>query len=236
MDPEGKDGFPPASEAAGDDISMEAFREWFSKYGGANAMRLLDIDAKYQLWLVGACPLVAGSVNVAQLSADTGLSAGYRMVSSFALVEKVRQLCETKRWPTGKSLRVWTQQTSKASGAVGQRGAADAKPGAIGKEASDDAKTGDASAEDACPAASGGPTSVVPPRPWTCLLLMLVNPLLLRPLLPWRPWGQNSRTCLATTAAVRCTRCSSSIIALAGRPQSGWCAWGSMSPPASRAA
>ena len=130
MDPEGKDGFPPASEAAGDDISMEAFREWFSKYGGAAAMRLLDIDAKYQLWLVGACPLVAGRGNVAQLSADTGLSAGYRMVSSFALVEKARQLCETKRWPTGKSLRVWTQQTSKASGAVGQRGAADAKPGA----------------------------------------------------------------------------------------------------------
>ena len=165
MDPEGKDGFPPASEAAGDDISMEAFREWFSKYGGAAAMRLLDIDAKYQLWLVGACPLVAGSVNVAQLSADTGLSAGYRMVSSFALVEKVRQLCETKRWPTGKSLRVWSQQTSKASGAVGQRGAADAKPGAIGEEASDDAKTSDASAEDACPAASGGLTSEVPPPP-----------------------------------------------------------------------
>ena len=66
----------------------------------------------------------------AQLSADTGLSAGYRVVSSFALEEKARQLSETKVWPTGKSLRVWTQQTSKASGAVGQRGAADAKPGA----------------------------------------------------------------------------------------------------------
>ena len=157
-----EDGFPPASEAAGDDdVPLDAFREWFSKNGGAARMRLLDSDSKYQQWLVVACPLVDGGVNVAQLSANTGLEAGYRAVSAFALVEKARQLSATRAWPAGKILRVWRSQCQ----AVGLRGAADAKPGAIGKEASDDAKTGDASAEDALPAASMEPTSLVPPPP-----------------------------------------------------------------------
>ena len=166
MDLGGEGGFPPASGAAADDdISLDAFREWFIGYGGAAAMWPLDSDGKYQQWLVGACPTVDGGVNVAQLSANTGLSAGYRAVTSFALIEKARQLSATKVWPSGKSLRVWSQQTSPASGAVGQGGAADAKPGAIGKEASDDAKTGDASAEDAPPAVSVGPASLVPSPP-----------------------------------------------------------------------
>ena len=164
MDLGGEGGCPLASGAAGDDdISLEAFCEWFTGYGGAAAMQQLDSDGKYQLWLVGACPLVEGRVNVVQLSANTGLSAGYRGVNSFALLEKARQLIASKMWPIGNSLRVWSQQTSEASGAVGQGGAADAKPGAIGKEAGDDAKTGDASAEDARSAASVGPTSLVPP-------------------------------------------------------------------------
>ena len=134
-----EDGFPPASGAAGDDdVPLDAFREWFSKNGGAARMPLLDSDSKYQQWLVVACPLVDGGVNVAQLSANTGLEAGYRAVSAFALVEKARQLSATRAWPAGKILRVWRSQCQ----AVGLGGAADAKPGAIGKEASDDAKTG----------------------------------------------------------------------------------------------
>ena len=197
-----EDGFPPASGAAGDDdVPLDAFREWFSKNGGAARMRLLDSDSKYQQWLVVACPLVDGGVNVAQLSANTGLEVGYRAVSAFALVEKARQLSATRAWPAGKILRVWRSQCqavglrgaadakpgaigkeasddaktgaigkeatddAETSDAVEQGGAAAAKPGAIGKEASDDAKTGDASAEDALPAASMGPTSLVPPPP-----------------------------------------------------------------------
>ena len=97
MDPGIEDGSPSATRAAGDDdISLEAFCEWFTGYGGAAAMQQLDSDGKYQLWLVGACPLVEGRVNVVQLSANTGLSAGYRAVNSFALVEKARQLSATK--------------------------------------------------------------------------------------------------------------------------------------------
>ena len=126
MGPEqkGEEGFPPASAAAGNDFSFEAFCEWLEKCGGAAGMRQLDSNAEYQLWLAGACPLVEGSVNVAQLSANTGLSAGYRAVNSYALEEKARQLSETKEWPTGNPLRLWRQQ----------RGAADAKPGAIGNK------------------------------------------------------------------------------------------------------
>ena len=105
MDPErkGEEGFPPASAAAGDDFSFEAFREWLKKCKGAAGMQQLDSNAEYQLWLAGACPLVEGSVNVAQLSANTGLLAGYRAVNSYALEENARAAravpLPSLRWP-----------------------------------------------------------------------------------------------------------------------------------------
>ena len=132
MDPErkGEEGFPPASAAAGDDFSFEAFREWLKKCKGAAGMQQLDSNAEYQLWLAGACPLVEGSVNVAQLSANTGLLAGYRAVNSYALEEKARQLSQTKEWPTDNPLRLWREQRDASE--------QDACPAASGEATSED--------------------------------------------------------------------------------------------------